>query len=671
MWVYTDELDSDSFTEEDDFFAFKDEPVEISKVSTDDLVERLEENEDMVECKECFDLFPKDECTKLKVGYICPNCHGKRETDIDTVIIVDDEDLFKLDFPEVEKFSSENEMIPSEPEIENDPISTEVEPEVETPVVCQNEPVSSVEVVNTLISSEEEAVGEYTCARDNISNNPEIPEDVKNDILDTLEHIKEEEEEHIEELAELIEIKDEDSDIDSEDDTIIDVDDEESKDDPEKQPGQLLTESRSVADIEAEIAKLQQELADAKVAEKKASYGRNLPTYVWYWDIYKDPSEKGTWISLDFDTVYETRDAAITGAYKHLSELDYEDELEYDSDDYYVDAVTIPVSKVSSDALEWSGLSHLNEAMTEEIQEEEVKETAASEVEELEETFIVNPITKDDLYDRLVNKGESVELDVGDQGYSREDVGSFSDGGYYTNSTISIEFNNGKFSVTEFYVSESGDEKEGDWDFETSSFDELWDEIMDIFKPEDLVEHVNEDHPAIESDQKLVGTDNAVVDCEVANVVTHSEDEKPVDCKMKKKPLTKPLTEATEAEMQEILKLSQEIGIETISGLDRFNREEADRGATLLDRLRDYRAELGPDFKIKESSSLTESSIKKGGFEISPTEHLSWGWDKNDGFYVEKLYLLNGEDYWRTEFRNTYSSEESARRAFERLKKNI
>ncbi len=41
-----------------------------------------------------------------------------------------------------------------------------------------------------------------------------------------------------------------------------------------------LKESRSVADIEAEIAKLQQELAQAKVAEKKASYGGNLPTKV-------------------------------------------------------------------------------------------------------------------------------------------------------------------------------------------------------------------------------------------------------------------------------------------------------------------------------------------------------------------------------------------------------
>jgi hypothetical protein len=60
---------------------------------------------------------------------------------------------------------------------------------------------------------------------------------------------------------------------------------------------------------------------------------------------------------------------------------------------------------------------------------------------------------------------------------------------------------------------------------------------------ESLEEHVNEEHPAVESDQELEGTDNAVVDCEVADVITHSEDEKPVDCEGKKKPLEKPLTE--------------------------------------------------------------------------------------------------------------------------------
>ena len=43
-------------------------------VDPDNLVETMEENEDMVECKECFDLFPKADCVKLDIGYICPTC---------------------------------------------------------------------------------------------------------------------------------------------------------------------------------------------------------------------------------------------------------------------------------------------------------------------------------------------------------------------------------------------------------------------------------------------------------------------------------------------------------------------------------------------------------------------------------------------------------------------
>ena len=52
---------------------------------------------------------------------------------------------------------------------------------------------------------------------------------------------------------------------------------------------------------------------------------------------------------------------------------------------------------------------------------------------------------------------------------------------------------------------------------------------------------------AIESDQELNGMDNAVVDCQTEyKVIAHSEDEKPLDCKIKKAPLEKPLTETVE-----------------------------------------------------------------------------------------------------------------------------
>lgn len=136
-------------------------------------------------------------------------------------------------------------------------------------------------------------------------------------------------------------------------------------------------------------------------------------------------------------------------------------------------------------------------------------------------------------------------------------------------------------------------------------------EVEETEKPEEeLVEHINDRDPAIESDQELEGTDNAVVDCKVADVVSHSEDEKPVDCEGKKKPLEKPLTEGftfslnNEKDLTEFTQLCQEVGIKTISDLDRFTKETAGEPGNILDKLRSYRKELGDDFEIKEELNL-------------------------------------------------------------------
>ena len=314
--------------------------------SMDNLVETLEESEDTVECKECFDLFPKADCIKLDIGYVCPTCAEGG--------VVSEDEIFKIDFPEYEKFSDGNTMIPEEPMISEEPIE-------EIPAVDPEDPENEIDPISTpeeavpfLVKDEEEAIAGYEKAAEVVE---ESDLENKEEILNTIEHIKEEEEEHIEELLELVDTKEE--------------------------------------------------------KEEEASEDENDPV----------------------------------------------------------------------------------------SEEEEVEETTDSEEdpeEELEESF--SPMTKDDLYDRLVNKGEAVDLDVGDQGYTPEDTGSFSDGGYYGGSVIYIEFDNGKFGATEFYRSESGDEKEGYWDFETESFDELWDEIMNTFKPEDLVEHINEEHPEVAAD---------------------------------------------------------------------------------------------------------------------------------------------------------------------------
>ena len=126
----------------------------------------------------------------------------------------------------------------------------------------------------------------------------------------------------------------------------------------------VLKDSRSVADIEAEIAKLQAELEAAKVAEKKASY-TNLPTKVWIWDMYSNPADKGSWTSAELyngawdGVVFETEDEALNAGYYHLGELEDEGELDGDPDDYYVEAFSVPVSDVDPDTLLLSGLEHL------------------------------------------------------------------------------------------------------------------------------------------------------------------------------------------------------------------------------------------------------------------------------------------------------------------------
>ena len=79
-------------------------------------------------------------------------------------------------------------------------------------------------------------------------------------------------------------------------------------------------------------------------------------------------------------------------------------------------------------------------------------------------------------------------------------------------------------------------------DYYNEPLEEILGEIVGV-KPynENLEEHVNDRPADIESDQKLQGVDNAVVDCKKYTLVAHSEDEKPVDCKLEKPALEEPV----------------------------------------------------------------------------------------------------------------------------------
>jgi DNA-directed RNA polymerase subunit RPC12/RpoP len=126
---------------------------------------------------------------------------------------------------------------------------------------------------------------------------------------------------------------------------------------------QALTEARSIADIEAEIAGLQQELAQAKEDEKRAASKGTKS--VWIWDMYIDAADKGSWTSIDQGVVFETKDKAIEEGSYHLGELDDEGELldddenPVDPDEYTVDAIEIPLIRVPEDILRYSRLGHL------------------------------------------------------------------------------------------------------------------------------------------------------------------------------------------------------------------------------------------------------------------------------------------------------------------------
>lgn len=413
-------------------------------VDTDELVETLEENEDTVECKECFDLFPKTDCIKVDFGYVCPTC-AEGGT-------VSEEDLFKMDFPEYEKMSVGNDMIPDEPMIPAES-SEEVPPVAEEEV----DPIPTPEeAVPFLVKEEEEAIAGYEKAAEVVE---ESDLENKDEILEVIDQVKEEKEEHIEELTKLVE-------PDDEEDPEEDSDEEDSEDDPE-----VENEDAAEDAAEALVEETDPDIADAKKALQLAKINTKI-------EKQKTKASKQVAKQAKADL------AATKNANKATKDTSTTNV-----------AVSGDSVKVAKNDLKKAKV----DAKRQDLQSKNMdpEDEPANEESSITEAFGVNPMTKDELYDRLVNKGEQVELDIGDQGYGPEDTGSFSDGGYYGGSFIYVEFYDGKFGATEYFMSESGAEKEGYWDLETESFDELWDVLTSTFETEDLVESLEMNESAI------------------------------------------------------------------------------------------------------------------------------------------------------------------------------
>jgi hypothetical protein len=138
-------------------------------MTIEELVEAMEENEDTVECAMCEELFPKADSIKHDHGYVCPTCSAS----------VAAEDVFDQEFPEVAVDDNEDDY-----PVEKIPATT------------------IGRVVADLIVDEFEAVDGYDMITDAIKDSV-LPEEKQAEILDVIDHIREEEVEHIEELKDI------------------------------------------------------------------------------------------------------------------------------------------------------------------------------------------------------------------------------------------------------------------------------------------------------------------------------------------------------------------------------------------------------------------------------------------------------------------------------------
>ncbi len=336
--------------------------------SMDNLVETLEDNEDEVECKECFDLFPKADCIKVDIGYICPTC-AEGGT-------VSEDEIFKIDFPEYEKMSVGNDMIPEDPMSEPAPTS-EVEPEVEV------DPISTPEeAVPFLVKDEEEAIAGYELAAEVVADS-----DLENkeEILDAIEHIKEEEEEHIEELTELVEPKEEEVSED-ENDPVSDEEETETVEDSEAEP---LTEDITSTKYWMcfydgnDVCVVEADDEDAAMEQFVDSYSDSLHFDSWDHDWSVDEISKEEYDEYDSEYVggyeYDNEfdylvDKAIDSMREHVNEenptIESEQELS-GIDNAEVKCKTNPVVSHSKDELPVDSCDHevLTEATTDELSE--------------------------------------------------------------------------------------------------------------------------------------------------------------------------------------------------------------------------------------------------------------------------------------------------------------
>jgi hypothetical protein len=265
------------------------------------MVEAIEETEDMVECKECFDLFPKVDCTKLDHGYICPTCGRDQPRDFQDVSFTDiTTDLYDQEFPDVMNYDSDfrNQIDERRPDYDIDTM------------------------VDVLIKDEFDAIDSYEMA-DEVIQHAAGDEEIKDELLDTIEHIKEEEEEHIDELnkaAGRVEADPEDEKAESEEDSDSDEEKEEDKDEDEddKDDDKAEDDKEKNEDLTEDIPSPEMVEGEEILDEKKES----VFSKIW------KPVNESLWICKFKDAEIgkvsaETEEEALEKMQKEFPEYNY------------------------------------------------------------------------------------------------------------------------------------------------------------------------------------------------------------------------------------------------------------------------------------------------------------------------------------------------------------
>ena len=208
-------------------------------MTIEQLVEKMEENEDMVECTWCNDLFPKDDCRyEVNLGYLCSRCEAAIKSRGETLTFrennywdffdeeVDPKDPFDHHDPDYDEDEA-TDILANEIDTAwdsryddaldtsdffnedfDEPVSDD-EGEEEESIFDEAESVE--DVVDILVKDEEEAIAAYEEAAEKIEEL--AAEESIEETKELLDHIKEEEVEHIEELKELLPEEDETSEI--------------------------------------------------------------------------------------------------------------------------------------------------------------------------------------------------------------------------------------------------------------------------------------------------------------------------------------------------------------------------------------------------------------------------------------------------------------------------